>query len=53
MKLALNQNLATSLVTQHYMTQKEADEIFKAAYNAAESSLNWKDRNWVVGPWVT
>ena len=53
LKLDLNQKLATALVTHHHMTQKEDDEIFKAAYNAAESSLNWKDRNWVVGPWVT
>ena len=40
LKLALNQKLATALVTQHHMTQQEADEIFKAAYNEAESSLN-------------
>ena len=40
LKLALNKKLATALVTQHHMTQKEADEIFKAAYNEAESSLN-------------
>ena len=40
LKLALNQKLATDVVTQHHMTQKEADEIFKAYYNEAESSLN-------------
>ena len=40
LKLALNQKLATDVVTQHHMTHKEADEIFKAYYNEAESSLN-------------
>ena len=53
LKLALNKKVATALVTQHHMNQQEADEIFKAAYNEDEISLNQKDRNWGVGPWVT
>ena len=37
LKPALNQKLATAIVTQHHMTQQEVDKIFKVSYNEAES----------------
>ena len=40
MKLALNQRLATALVTQHHLSQNEADDLFNECYKDAEASLN-------------
>ena len=40
MKLALNQRLATALVTQHHLSQNEADDLFNECYQDAEDSLN-------------
>ena len=40
LKLALNQKLATALVTQHNMSQEEANYIFTTAYNEAQEGLN-------------
>ena len=40
MKLALNQRLATALVTQHHLSQNEADDLFNECYKDAEDSLN-------------
>ena len=40
LKLALNQKLATALVTQHNMSQEEANDIFTTAYNEAQEGLN-------------
>ena len=40
LKMASNQRLATALVTQHNMNQQEADDVFKAAYDGSEYSLN-------------
>ena len=40
MKLALNQKLSTTLVTQHHLSQVEADDLFNSMYQEAEASLN-------------
>ena len=40
MKLALNQRMATALVTQHHLSQNEADDLFNECYKDAEASLN-------------
>ena len=40
LKLALNQKLATALVTQHNMSQEEENDIFTTAYNEAQEALN-------------
>ena len=37
MKLSLNQKLATTLVTQHHLSQNEADSLFDKCYNEAEA----------------
>lgn len=37
MKLALNQKLSTALVTQHHLSQSEADALFNACYTEAEA----------------
>ena len=39
-KLALNQKLATALVTQHHFSQNEAEAFLNEAYTEAEKSLN-------------
>ena len=40
LKLALNQKLATALVTQHNISQEEANDIFTTTYNEAQEGLN-------------
>ena len=40
MKLALNERLATALVTQQHLSQNKADSLFNECYNEAEASLN-------------
>ena len=40
LKIALNEKLATDLVTQHNMSQEEAYDIFTNAYNEAQEALN-------------
>ena len=40
LKLALNQRLATAMVTQHNVTPAEADAMFNTAYAEADASLN-------------
>ena len=40
LKLALNQKLAMALVTQHNMSQEEANDIFTTAYYEAQEGLN-------------
>ena len=40
LKLALNQKLSTALVTQHHLSQNEADNLFNACYKEADEALN-------------
>ena len=40
LRLALNQKLTTALVTQHHLSQNEADALFNSCYTEADEALN-------------
>ena len=40
LKLALNQKLTTALVTQHHLSQNEADALFNSCYTEADEASN-------------
>ena len=40
LKLALNQKLSTALVTQHHLSQTEADSLFNEMYQEAQKEAS-------------
>ena len=54
LKLALGNKLAAALVTQHHMTQTEAELFFDLVYKdvVEDNKENKWDQRWAVGLWM-